>query len=156
MGWCIRRRHLAFDGEQLAAHPLRVGDPPQLEPSRLPRLPARVREPEELERLRLAETTSRTITGTVAAELDQPRLLSMQLQTERREPVAKLSPEPLGVLPMLKPHHEVIGPAHDNHITMCMPAPPLVSPEVKDVVRVDVREQRRNRCLRREAPSRRR
>jgi hypothetical protein len=81
----------------------------------------------------------------VPPELDQPCLLGIQLQTELRESVAKLRPEPLGVLPMLKPHHEVIGPAHDDHITARVPNPPLVGPQVKDVVRVDVREQRRNR-----------
>src|SRR6185437_14603066 len=83
-------RHVALEGEQLGAHPFRVGQPPQLEPSRLPRLVARMREAEELERLRLAKTTSLTVTGGVAPELDQPRLLSVQFQTERREPVAKL------------------------------------------------------------------
>ena len=105
-----------------------------------------MREAEELERLRLAEPTGLAVTGGVPSELDQPRLLGIQLQTELREPVAKLSPEPLSVLPMLKPHHEVISPAHDDHIAMRVPSPPLVSPQVKDVVRVDVREQRRNRC----------
>ena len=58
-----------------------------------------------------------TVAGGVPPELDQPRLLGIQFQTELREPVAKLSPEPLGVLPMLKPHHEVISPTHDDHIT---------------------------------------
>src|ERR1019366_1055743 len=99
-----------------------------------------------LERLRLAKPTRCAIPDGVPPELDQPRLLGVQLQPELREPVAKLGPEPLGVLPMLKPHHEVISPAHDDHITARMPSPPLVSPEVKDVVRVDVREQRRSRC----------
>ena len=59
-----------------------------------------MREPEELERLRLAEATGLAVTGGVASELDQPRLLGVELQTESREPVTKLSPEPLGVLPV--------------------------------------------------------
>jgi len=105
-----------------------------------------MREAEKLERLRLAEPTSLAVTGGVPSELDQARLLGIQIQTELREPVAKLSPEPFGVLPILKPHHEVIGPAHDHHVTVRVPSPPLMSPQVKDVVRVDVREQRRNRC----------
>ena len=74
-----------------------------------------MREAEKLERLRLAEPTSLAITGGVPPELDQPRLLGVQLQTELREPVAQLSPEPFGVLPVLKPHHEVISPTHDDH-----------------------------------------
>ena len=66
--------------------------------------------------------------GGVPSELDQPCLLGIELQTELRESVAKLCPEPLGVLPMLKPHHEVIRETHDDHITARVPAPPLVSP----------------------------
>jgi len=137
--------HLAFDGEQLGAHPFSVGQPRELEPPRLPPLPAHVREAEKLERLRLAKATCCAIPGGVPPELDQPCLLGMQFQTERREPVAKLCPEPLSVLPVLKPHHEVISPTQDDHVTVRVPASPLVSPKVKDVVRVNVREQRRCR-----------
>src|SRR5450432_1438798 len=104
-----------------------------------------MREAEKLERVRLAEPPCCAIPGGVPPELDQPCLLGVELQPERREPVAKLGPEPFGVLSMLKPHHEVISPAHDHNIPVRVPRSPLVSPEVKDVVRVDVREQRRNR-----------
>src|SRR5664279_1306057 len=45
--------HFAFDGEQLGAHPFGVGQPRELEPSRLPGLRADMREAEKLERLRL-------------------------------------------------------------------------------------------------------
>ena len=83
--------------------------PHELETSGLPRLPAYMREPEELERLRLAKPTRLAIPGSIAPELDQPRLLGVQLQTEFREPVAKVTPEPLGVFPMLKAHHEVVS-----------------------------------------------
>ena len=51
-------------------------------------------------------------------------------------------PEPLRVIPVLEPHHEVISPAHDDHITARVPSPPLVSPEVEDIVQVDVRQER--------------
>src|ERR1039458_7997356 len=120
--------------------------PRELEPSGLPRLPADVREPEELERLRLAEPTRCAIPGGVPSELDQPRLLGVQLQTEFREPVAKVSPELLGVFPMLKAHHEVVSEPHDDNVTARVPSPPLVSPQVQDVAPVDVPEQRRSRC----------
>ena len=105
-----------------------------------------MREAEELERLRLAEPTGLRDPGGVPPELDQPRLLGIQLQTELREPVAKLRPEPLGVLPMLKAHHEVIGVAHDDHITARVPGLHWWTQRSKDVVQVDVREQRRNRA----------
>ena len=50
-----------------------------------------------------------SILGGVPPELDQPRLLRMQLQTELREPVAQIGQEPLGVLTMLKARHVVVG-----------------------------------------------
>ena len=127
---------------QLGSHPFRVGDPLELEPPRLPGPRARVREAEKLERLRLADTTRLAIPGGMPPELDQPRLLGIQLQTELREPVTKVSPEPVSVLPMLKSHHEVISEPHDHNVTVRVPSPPLVSPEIEDVVQVDVRKQR--------------
>ena len=101
-----------------------------------------MREAEKLERLRLAEPTRLAIPGGVPSELDQPRFLGVQLQAELREPVAQISPEPLGVLPMLKPHHEVISETRDHDVAVRVPSPPLVSPEVEDVVQVDVRQER--------------
>ena len=90
-----------------------------------------VREAEELERLRLAEATRPAIAGGEPPELDQPRLLGVQFQAELREPVAQVSPEPLRVIPVLESHHEVVSPAHDDHVTVRVPSPPLVSPEVE-------------------------
>src|SRR5260370_41884369 len=132
---------LALEGAELGAHPLRVGDPLELE-APLPGLPARVRETEEAERLRLAEATGRSPLGGIPPELDQPRLLGIQLQVERREPAAQIRPEPLSVIPMLEPHHEVVSETHDQHVTARVPTPPLVSPQVENVVQVDVRQER--------------
>jgi hypothetical protein len=101
-----------------------------------------VREAEELERLRLAKPTGFSIAGGVPSELDQPRLLGVQLQAELREPVAQVSPEPLGVLLMLESHHEVVSETRDHDIAVRVPSPARVSPEVEDVVQVDVRQER--------------
>ena len=43
---------------------------------------------------------------------------------------------------MLEAHHEVIRETRDHDITTRVPTPPLVSPQVEDVVQVDVRKQR--------------
>ena len=48
----------------------------------------------------------------------------------------------LGVIPVLESRHKVISKAHDDHVTASVPSPPLAGPEVKDVVSVDVPEQR--------------
>ena len=61
---------------------------------------------------------------------------------ELRESFAQINPEPLRVIPVLETHHEVIGETHDHDITARPPGPPLVRPEVEDVVQVDVRKQR--------------
>jgi hypothetical protein len=127
--------HLA----QLGARPLGVGDALQLEPPRFPGLRANVREAEEGERLRLAKTPRLPVPGGEPSELDQPRLLGIQLQGELRQPSAKLRLEPLGVIPVLKAHHAVVRKTRDDHVTMRVLASPLVSPQVKDVVQVDVR-----------------
>src|SRR5512142_2150873 len=118
---------LAFEGVQLGSHPLRVRDPLELEPS-LPSLPARVREAQKPERLRLAEPTRLSSLGGEPSELDQPRLLGVQIQTELREPVAKVRPEPLGVTPVLESHHGVVGETHDRYVTARVSTSPLVSP----------------------------
>ena len=128
-------------GPQLGTHPFGVGDPLQLEPP-LPGLRAHVREAEKLERLRLTETPRLPIPGGVAPELDQPRFLGVQLLVELCESFAQVSPEPLRVIPVLETHHEVVGETHDHDITVRVPPPPLVRPEVEDVVQVDVRKQR--------------
>ena len=101
--------------------------------------------PEEIERLRPSETTRLPVSGGVPSELDQSCLLGVQLQRELCEPLAQVGQEPLGVLTMLEAHNEVVRPAHDDHVAVSVAAPPLLGPQVKDVVQVDIRKQRRNR-----------
>src|SRR5437588_5866793 len=118
---------LGLDLAELRAHPFLVGDPLQLEAPHLG-LPADMREAEELERLRLAETPLLPLLGGEPPEPDQPGLLSVQLKAELREPLAKIRPEPLSVLPIFESHHGVVSEPHDDHVTACMPNPPLVDP----------------------------
>src|SRR5512144_862595 len=135
---------LAPEDSELGRYPLRVGDPLELE-APAPGLPADVREAEEAKRLRLAQAPPLAIPGGKPPELDQPRLLGRQLQVELREPSAKVSVKPLCVLPVLESHHGIVSEAHDHDLTTRAPAPPLMGPEVEDVVRINVGEQRRNR-----------
>jgi hypothetical protein len=66
-----------------------------------------VREAKEPERLRPAKATSLSVPGGEPSELDQPCLLGIQLKAELREPAAKVRPELLRVLTVLKAHHGV-------------------------------------------------
>ena len=105
-----------------------------------------MREPQERERLRFPLAPRRPVPGGTPPELDQPGLTGVQFQPEPGEPAAQLVPEPLGVVPVLEPDDEVVREPDDDHITMRVPLPPPVGPQVQDVVQVHVREQRRNRC----------
>src|SRR5512135_739846 len=128
---------LGLDLVQLCPQPLRVGDALELK-APVPGLPANVREAKELERLRLSKAAGLSPPGGEPAELDQPRLLRRQLQAEPRKPAAKISQEPLSVTAMLEAHHVVVGEAHDDHVTMRVPPPPLVGPQVEHVMEVNV------------------
>src|SRR5262249_17301208 len=108
----------------------------------VPRLRADMREAEKVERFRPAETPRSPTLGGEPSELDQACLLGRQLQPEPREPFLQLGLEPLRILTMLKAHDEVIGKPHDDHVAARMTVPPLLGPEVEDVVQVDVCKQR--------------
>src|SRR5919109_4173919 len=84
--------------------------------------------------------------GREPAELDQARLARVQLQGESREPVAEVPQELPGVSQMLEPGDEVVGEAHDDHVAARVPPSPPPGPQVKDIVEVDVRQQRGYRC----------
>ena len=79
--------------------------------------------------------------GGEPAELDQARLLGVELQAELRERVAEVCPEPQRIAPVLESHHEVIGETHDQDLAARVPTSPLVSLQIKDVVQVHVRQQ---------------
>src|SRR5262245_6205758 len=49
----------------------------------------------------------------------------MQLQRELRESLAQVLAKPLGVATILKTHHDVVSEAHDDHVTLRVPAPPV-------------------------------
>ena len=80
---------LVFDLFQLRPHPFRDRDPLDPEPP-APGRRADVREAQEIERLRLAQAACPPVPGGVPPELDQPRLVRVQLESELREPAAQL------------------------------------------------------------------
>src|SRR6266571_2511239 len=133
---------LGLDLAELRLQPLPERLPHHREPS-IPLLPADVREAEEVERLWLPQVDAPPVLGRVRPEFQQPCLLGVQLQTELRESLPKLSQEPLGVRPGLEPHDEVVRIPHDNHVAVGVPLPPALSPEVEHVVQVHVGQERR-------------
>src|ERR1700691_1143228 len=87
-----------------------------------------MREAEEVEALRLPLAASLAVRTSEASELEQPRLLGVQLELELREPLAELAQEPLGLVAVLAPDDEVIGVANDDHIVLRLLLAPLLDP----------------------------
>src|SRR5436853_5399422 len=131
---------LLLELTQLPPHPLRDRDPRHLETA-FTGLPTDVGEAQKVERLRLAESPLLPLLGGEPPELDQPCLPGLQLQLEHGESLAQVRQELLSFFFVLEAHDEVVGVAHDDHVTPRLPLPPLVGPLVEDVVQVDVREQ---------------
>ncbi len=67
----------------------------------------------------------------------------MQLQPEFPHPLPQLLQETIGVLPLLKPQHGVVGISYDDHIARCF-LPPLVHPEIEHIMQVEIGKYRRN------------
>ncbi len=66
----------------------------------------------------------------------------MHLQAELLETLLQLRQESLGVRAMLESHNEVIRETHHDNVAVCPLLPPLLDPQVKHVVEIDVRQQR--------------
>ena len=71
---------------------------------------------QEVERLRFALSPRGPVLGGVPPELDQSRLVRVQLQPEPGEPLMKVAQEPLRILLVLEPDGDVGGEPHDDHI----------------------------------------
>ena len=110
----------------------------------LPGCPAAVREPEEVEGLRFALSHAASVIAGKAPELDQPRLLRVQLQPELAQPLGHLTPKALSIAAELEPGNPIVGIPHHDHVTSGMAPPPLPRPQVERVVQVDIGQQRGN------------
>lgn len=104
----------------------------------------KVCEPEEVERFRSVVTPPASASGSEPAELDQTGLIGVQTERETGQPFLKIKQEAFRILPVLKASDAVIGIAHDNHIAGRLASPPLLGPEIKRVMKVDVRQEWRN------------
>ena len=83
-----------------------------------------------MEVLQLSRDSGTLIESCIATKLNDPGLVGMELQRELLQPFAKLSQEPLGVPAMLEANDKVIREARDDDITLRVPSPPLLNPEV--------------------------
>src|SRR6516164_3307295 len=101
-----------------------------------------MREPQKRKGLGFSLATPLSIPDGEPPELDQTRLVRMQFQTEPYQPFPKLHEEPLGVGPVLKTHHKIVGIADDDDIAACHFLAPGLNPQVENIMQVHVGEQR--------------
>jgi len=127
---------------QLGLHAFANRLPKHQKPS-LFRLPADVLEAEKIEGLRLAQSEALSVRRRVASELEQSRLFRVQFQLELLHSFFQFRPEPFGLVFELESNHNVVGVAHHDYIAARPLLPPCLNPEIKDVMKVDVRQQRR-------------
>jgi len=136
---------LLLDGKELSPQSLHRSAPPDHKMTL--RVPTTVvGEPEEREGFRLPLFAFSSIRRREASELDQPRLLRMDLQTKLGQPLPKISQEPLCFRLVLKTGDEIVGVANDDDIAPRDFLPPDLHPQVEDIVQIHVGEQRRNHC----------
>ena len=139
---------LDFDLGHFDTKSLRHSPPlhPELASSRLP---AHVRKAEKIEALRFAQTPLLTSFSREASELNQVRLVRVQVQTEGSQPRLQLLKELLGILTLFEPDDDVVNVADQAHVALAVPLTPLVSPKVKHIMKVDIgRQGRKTRTLR--------
>ena len=132
---------LGFDLSQLPLPPRTHRLAQHREPA-LTCLPATMREAKEVEGLRCSSATAiLSVFPRMAAELDQSRLLGVQLQAKAREPLTQLGEEPLGLDSMLEPDDEVVRETHYDDIAARLLPSPSLDPQVEHVVQVDIGQE---------------
>jgi hypothetical protein len=93
-----------------------------------------MREAQEVERLGLAQSSPLTPLPRKTAELDEPRLVRVQLQAKLGQSLPEGCEELLGLLSVLESEDRVVGIADDANIALALPLPPSVSPEIEGIV----------------------
>src|SRR6267378_3857541 len=118
--------------------------PQHREPSIAPLLHADVREAKEVERLRFPFATPLPLVDRMRTELQKSRLLGMQFQIELSHAFRKFHPKLVGIRFTVESHHHVVREAHHDDISVRALLTPCLDPQIKYVVKIDVRQKRRS------------
>ncbi|SWL29380.1 Uncharacterised protein [Klebsiella pneumoniae] len=107
-----------------------------------------MREPEEVERFWFTFSPAGAVFGCEAAELHQSGFLRMYRESELLQSALHGYTKALSVDSLVEPDDYVICVSDHDHIACGMAASPLMRPQIEDIVKVDVCQQRRdNRTL---------
>src|SRR5438093_5789954 len=115
---------------------------PQHHKSSLTGLRAAVSETQKVKGLGFSFASALPVLFCMPAKLDQARLLGMKFQSKAPKPLHKLAQKSLPVLSVLKSNNEVIGKPHHNHISLCLKFSPLLYPQIKHIVQIEVGQKR--------------
>ena len=79
----------------------------------------------------------------MASELEESRLFRVQFQLEFRHAFGEFFPELFSFRLELESNHDIVSVAHHDHIAVRTLLTPCLDPKIKDVVKVDIRQQGR-------------
>src|SRR5215211_1887867 len=113
-----------------------------------------MRKAQEVERLRSALPPRAPPLNRKAAELDQACFIRVQHQPELRQPFPKTLQERSRRPYILKAHYTIVRISNHDDLSLPWLFPPVPNPEIKGVVQVDVRQQRRRHRPLRSTPFR--
>ena len=133
---------LGLNGFELRNHTLGRRNSPDSKGPTTPEMPTIMGEPQKYEGLRFSLTTPFSVSEGKPPKLNQPRLVRMQFQTELHQPLLKITQKPLGVSPILKTQHKIIGVADHYDIARCHFLAPSFHPQIEYLMQVHIREQR--------------
>src|SRR5690606_35697870 len=134
---------LEFHLAQFGLQSLADGLPQNREVPIAPLLRADVREAEEVKGIRFALAATTSIPGREGPELDESRLVGVQLQIELSESFRQLHLKLLGFHLALKSQHDVVRKPDDDDVASGLLLPPCLDPDIEHVVQIDVRQERR-------------
>src|SRR6266404_77063 len=117
--------------------------PQHRKPSVAPLLHTDMGEAEKVERLRFPFSTPLPLVDRIRTELQKPRLLGMQFQVELSHSFRKFCPELIGIRFAVEAHHDVVCESHHDDIAVCTLLTPCLGPQIKYVMKIDVRQKRR-------------
>lgn len=129
-----------FDLPQFGVHPFGCWPSIYQKLSGFARLAAYMREAQKIERFRFALAAFRSSLSRIATEFDQASFVGVEFQIELLESCPQFIGKSYGVFFVLESHHEIIRIAHDNDIASRFMLSPVVGPQIKGVMQIDIRQ----------------
>ena len=132
--------HLPSDFYQLGSHSVCTRLAPEHKFA-LPRLATDECESQKREGFRFALSTLVPLDRRIASKLDQARLFPMQFEPELLKPLSHRVQKASCIRLHLKTRNDIVGISHNDYFAFGFSLSPLLDPQVKDVVQIDVGQQ---------------